>query len=177
MMRAMTSAPEPAPAPMFSQEQAPPPPKKRSTLKIVLIIVAACVAAIIVLIVALVLFVSGSTKDAQKVSDQLVTAVQTNDAAGAYALTGASFRAATKQADLDALVKRLSTLVTKDKVSPNGKSINASTDSGKIAVFVYTMKGTSGKPVYFKTQIRDEDGGWRVMNFRSSETPLKTDVE
>jgi uncharacterized membrane protein YvbJ len=173
MMRGMTSAPEPAPAPMFSE----PPPKKRSALKIILIIVAAGIVGIVVLILALVLFVNGSTKDAQKVSDQLVTAVQTGDTAQAYALTGPSFRAATKQADLDELVKRLSTLVTKEKVSPSGKSINASTDSGKIAVFTYVMKGTSGKPVYFKTQIRDEDGDWRVMNFRSSETALTTEVE
>jgi uncharacterized membrane protein YvbJ len=171
----MTSAPEPAPAPIFSQQQAPPPRRKRSTLKIVLIIVAAVVAAIVVLIVALVLLVNGSTKDAQKVSDQLVTAVQTGDGAKAYALTSPTFRAATKQADLDALVKQLSTLVTKDKVSPSGKAINASTENGKIAVFVYKMKGTSGKPVYFKTQIRDEDG-WKVMNFRSSESALTTEV-
>ena len=145
-------------------------------MKIILIVVAAVIALIVVLIVALVLLVNGSTKDAQKVSDQLVTAVQTGDTAKAYALTGPTFRAATKQADLDELVKRLSTLVTKDKVSPSGKAINASTENGKIAVFTYTMKGTSGKPVYFKTQIRDEDG-WQVMNFRSSESTLTTEVE
>ena len=52
-----------------------------------------------------------------------------------------------------------------------------STENGKIAVFVYDMKGTNGGPVYFKTQIRDEDGSWQVMNFRSSESPLTTDVE
>jgi uncharacterized membrane protein YvbJ len=172
----MTSAPEPAPAPMSFQQESPPPRKKRSALKIILIVVAAVIALIVVLIVALVLFVNGSTKDAQKVSDQLVTAVQTGDTAKAYALTGPTFRAATKEADLDALVQRLSTLVTKNKVSPSGKAINASTENGKIAVFVYTMKGTSGKPVYFTAQIRDEDG-WKVMNFRSSESKLTTEVE
>jgi uncharacterized membrane protein YvbJ len=172
----MTSAPEPAPAPMPFQQESPPPRKKRSALKIVLIVVAAAIALIVVLIVGLVLFVNGSTKDAQKVSDQLVTAVQTGDTAKAYALTSPTFRAATKEADLDALVKQLSTLVTKDKVSPSGKAINASTENGKIAVFTYTMKGTSGKPVYFKTQIRDEDG-WKVMSFRSSESKLTTEVE
>jgi uncharacterized membrane protein YvbJ len=172
----MTSAPEPAPAPMPFPQESPPPRKKRSALKIILIIVAAVIALIVVLIVALALFVNSSTKDAQKVSDQLVTAVQSGDTATAYSLTSPTFRAATKQADLDELVKRLSTLVTKDKVSPSGKSINASSDSGKIAVFIYTLKGTNGKPVYFKTQIRDEDG-WKVMNFRSSETALTTEVE
>jgi len=79
--------------------------------------------------------------------------------------------------ELTELVKGLSTLVTKDKTSPKSKSINVSTDNGKIAVFVYTMDGTSGKPVYFKTQIRDEDGTWQVMSFRSSESQLTTDIE
>ena len=74
-------------------------------------------------------------------------------------------------------MSRLSTLVTKDKRSPDGKAISASTESGKIAVFTYTMKGTGGSPVYFKTQIRKEDGRWQVMSFRSSEKKLSTDVE
>ena len=79
--------------------------------------------------------------------------------------------------ELTELVKGLSTLVTEDKTSPKSKSINVSTDNGKIAVFVYTMDGTGGKPVYFKTQIRDEDGTWQVMSFRSSESQLTTDIE
>jgi hypothetical protein len=172
----MTSAPEPAPAPMPFEQQSPPERKKRSALKIILIVVAAAIALIVVLIVALVLFVNGSTKDAQKVSDQLVTAIQTGDTETAFTLTSPTFRAATKPSDFDELIKRLSTLVIKDKVSPSGKSINTSTDNGKIAVFTYTMTGTNGKPVYFKTQIRDEDG-WKVMSFRSSATPLTTEVE
>jgi len=148
-----------------------------STLKIVLIVVGSAVALGVAVIVGLVLLVSNSTGDAQKVSDQLVTAVQNGDGKAAYVLTGPSFRKATTEAQLSELVTRLSSLVTKDKVSPKGKAINASTNNGKIAVFTYTMKGTSGSPIYFKTQIRDEDGRWQVMNFRSSETELGTDVE
>lgn len=173
---AMTAAPEPAPASPFVLSP-PAPPKKRRTGRIILIVVVSVIALIVLLFGALFLFVSESTKDAQKVSDQLVTAVQAGDGKAAYALTGPAFRKATTEAQLSELVTRLSSLVTKDTVSPSGKSINASTESGKIAVFTYTMKGTSGKPVYFKTQIRDEDGGWQVMNFQSSETALTTDVE
>ena len=170
----MTTAPEPAPAPMYTQ---PPAPPKRRWGRIIAIVVAAVVALIIVFVVAVVFLVNESTEDAQKVSDQLVTAVQTGDGAAAYALTGPAFREATTEAQVNELVQRLSTLVTKDKTSPSGKAISASTENGKIAVFLYTMKGTSGSPVYFKTQIRDEDGRWQVMNFRSSETELTTDVE
>jgi hypothetical protein len=170
----MTTAPEPAP--VFPQPSAPTPPKRRWG-RIILIVAASVIALIVALIVGLVLLVNTTTKDAQKVSDQLVTAIQAGDGAKAYALTSPSFQAATTQAQLDELAQRLSKLVTREAHSPDGKSINASTDTGKIAVFTYTMKGTSGKPVYFKTQIRDEDGGWRVLSFQSSEKKLTTDVE
>ncbi len=155
----------------------PPARPKRRRGKIILIVIAAVIALIIVGGLGIFLLVNESTKDAQKVSDQLVTAVQTGDGAAAYALTGPSFRAATTEAQLTELVKNLSTLVTKEKSSTNSKAISVSTDNGKIAVFLYTMKGTGGAPVYFKTQIREEEGRWQVMSFRSSESKLTTDIE
>jgi len=171
----MTSAPEPA-SPFQFQHPAPPP-KKRSTTKIVLLVIGVLLVLMVLLIGGCVLLVNGSTKDAQKVSDQLVTAIQQGDGAKVYALSGPSFRKVATEAQVDELAKRLSQLVTQDKVSPNGKSINASTDNGKIAVFTYTLKGKGRGPVYIKTQIRDEDGGWKVLSFRSAETKLNTDVE
>jgi hypothetical protein len=170
----MSLAPEPAPAPPYS----PPPARpKRRKGRLVLIVIAVLIAMIVVIGGGLFLLVNETTKDAQKVSDQLVTAVQKGDGAAAYALTGPSFRDATSESDMTDVVEKLSTLVTRDKRSPSGKAINASTEDGKIAVFVYKMEGANGSPVYFKTQIRDEDGRWQVMNFRSSETELGTDVE
>jgi len=169
----MSTAPEPGPPPAY----APPPPKKRRTGRIILIVVAAVIVLGIALIGGLVLLVNNSTADAQKVSDQLVSAVQAGDGKAAYALTGPSFREATTEAQLTELVTQLSKLVKQGERSPDAKAINASTNNGKIAVFTYTMDGTGGSPVYFKTQIRDEQGRWQVMNFRSSETKLGTDVE
>ena len=169
----MTTAPEPAPAPEF---MAPPARPKRRRRKIILIVIAAG-SVIIVGGLAIFLLVNQSTKDAQKVSDQLVTAVQNGDGGAAYALTGPSFRAVTTEAQLGELVKNLSALVTPEKRSPNSKAISVSTDNGKIAVFLYTMKGTKADPVYFKTQIREEGDRWVVMSFRSSESKLTTDIE
>ena len=60
--------------------------------------IAAVIALIVVLGVGIFLLVNESTEDAQKVSDQLVTAVQSGDGAAAYALTGPAFRAATTEA-------------------------------------------------------------------------------
>jgi hypothetical protein len=157
--------------------QPPPAPKKRSVGKIIAIVAGAVVLTVVLFVVGLVLLVNESTGDAQKVSDEFVAAVQANDGPRAYALTGAAFREATTEEQLSELVGRISALVTKDEVSPSGKAINASTSSGKIAVFTYTIKGNNRADLYFKTQVRDEDDGWKVFNFRSSETELDTDVE
>ena len=171
----MTSAPEPAPAPMYQQ---PPPAKKKGwgAGKIILLVVAIVIALVILIGGGLFLLVNESTKDAQKVSDDLVTAVQAGDGAKVWSLAGPAFRDVTTEAEVNELVQRLSQLVTKDKASPDGKAINASTDSGNVAVFTYTLKGKGRGPVYFKTQIRDEDG-WKVLSFRSAETKLDTTVE
>jgi hypothetical protein len=170
----MTTAPEPAPS--FQFQQPPPPPRKSNTTKIVLIVLGSFLVLIALLIGGCFLLVNSSTKDAQKVSDQLVTAVQQGDGDKVWALSGPSFRKVATQAQVNELVKRLAQLVTTDKVSPDGKSINASTDTGKVAVFTYKLKGKGRGPVYLKTQIRDEDG-WKVLSFKSSETKLDTDVE
>jgi flagellar basal body-associated protein FliL len=169
----MTISPEPAPAPAFME----PPARPKRRRKIIVIVIAAVIALIVAGGLGIYLVVDQSTKDAQKVSDQLVAAVQEGDGPAAYALTGPSFRAATTEAQLSELVKNLSTVVTRDTSSAKQKAISVSTDNGKIAVFVYTMKGTGGGPIYFKTQIREEDGRWQVMSFRSSESKLSADIE
>lgn len=129
------TAPEPAPAPPY--EQMPPPPQqpKRRTGRIILIVLVAMFVGLVLLIGGCFLLVNESTKDAQKVSDEFVTAVQAGDTAKAYSLTGPSFREATSEADTAEFVKSISALVSKDAVSPDGKSINTSTDNGRIAVF------------------------------------------
>jgi hypothetical protein len=104
----------------------------------------------------------------------LSTLVQTGDGAEAYALTSPAFSASTTEAQSPSLRSRLSGLVTRETRSPDGKSINASTDTGKIAIFTYTMKGVRGDTVDFKIQVRDEDGGWQVLSFQSSEKKLNT---
>ncbi len=175
----MSTTPDPGPAPQFQfpppQEQ--PPRPKRRVGRIIAIVVGVMVLSLVVLIGGLFLLVNESTEDAQVVSDEFVTAVQNNDGAKAYSLTSPAFREATTEAQLSELLGTISPLVTKDAVSPSGKAISTSTDSGTIAVFTYTLQGNGRGNVYFKTQIRDEDDGWKVFNFRSSETELDTDVE
>lgn len=168
----MTISPQPPPAPVFVQ----PAKRPKRARKLLLIAIAALIALAAIVGLGIYLVVDQTTEEAQKVSDQLVAAVQRGDGAAAYALTGPSFRSATTERQLSDLVKNLSTLVTQ-KRSVKEKSINVSTGSGKIAVFVYTMNATGGGSIYFKTQIRKEDGRWQVMSFRSSRSELGADVE
>ena len=166
------------PAPTFPPPHPPAaPPKQRRWGRIILIVGAAVVALIVALVVGLLAFVNSATKDAQKVSDQLVTAIQTGDGAKAYALAGADFREITTEKEVAELATGLSQLVTREKASPDGKAISASTDRGKVAVFTYTLEGTSGQPVYFKAQVHEQDGRWRVLSFKSSDKKLAAEVE
>ena len=164
------------PAPSFSVTP-PPAPTKRRWGRIVLIVGGAVIALIAAFVVALVMFVNAATKDAEKVSAQLVTAIQTNDGAKAYALGGADFRAIAPEAEVKEVVGFIAPLVERGKVSPDGKAIHASTDRGKVAVFTYTLKGTSGKPVYLKTQIQEKDGRWQVLSFKTADDAFDTGVE
>lgn len=176
----MTSAFEPAPeGPMYPPPPPPPEqPKQRSAVKIILLVVGVLFVLMALLIGGCFLLVNESTKDAQVVSDDLVAAIQTGDGAKAWSLAGPTFRGVTNEEELTQLVKQLAPLVAKDKVSPKKKFISASTDTGKVAVFVYEMKPASGDgEIWFKTQIRDENGKWQVLSFRSAESELNTDVE
>ena len=152
----------------------PAPPTKRRVGKIIAIVAASVLAGIVV---ALVLLVNAATEDAEKVSAELVTAIQSNDGAKAYALGGADFRAIAPEAEVKEVVGFIAPLVERGEVSPDGKAIHASTDRGKVAVFTYTLKGTSGKPVYLKTQIQEKDGRWQVLSFKTADDAFSTDVE
>ncbi len=123
-----------------------------------------------------VVFVNEATEDAQRVADRFVAAVDRGDGAAAYALTAPAFREATTEAQLSGLVDQLAPLAD-GGAKVTGKSINAGTDSGKIAVLVYGLRATGGGSLSFKVQLREEDDRWQVMNFRSSRSSLSTDVE
>ena len=168
----MSVATEPATTPV----PAAPAPRRRSRGRVIAMVVAGLLALGAVVVAGAVVFVNEATQDAQKVSDRFVRAVDAGDGAAAYALTDPAFREATSEAQLSGLVDQLAPLADGGgKVT--GKSINASTDSGKIAVLVYTLRAAGGGSLSFKVQLREQDDRWQVMNFRSSRSSLGTDVE
>lgn len=155
----------------------PPVVRTRRRGRTIAIVVAGLLALAAVVGAGAVLLVNETTKDAQEVSDRFVRAVQRGDGAAAYALTDPAFREASSQQQLSALVDQLQPLVTTARPSVTGKSIHASTGAGTIAVITYRVPAAGDGSLYFKAQVRDEDGRWGIMNFRSSRAPLEADVE
>src|SRR5262245_50787185 len=153
-------------APTFAPP--PAPPKKRRWGLIIAAAVAGAVVLFVAFIVGVFLLVNNSTADAQKVSDQFAVALQHGDGAKAYALGGPSLRAAATQEQINELAHDMATIATKAKVSPNAKAISASTENGKIAVFTYKLRSYQATPIYWKIEVKQEDGGWKIFNFRSS---------
>ncbi len=153
------------------------PPGKRSVGKIIAVVAAAVVAVVVALIVGIVLLVDNSTGDAQRVSDQFVAALQRGDGAAAYKLTGPSLRAEADESKISELAHTMATLVGKQKRSPSAKAISANSERGQVAVFMYTMRAYADMELFWKVQVRDEDGAWKVMAFRTATEPLGTDVE
>ena len=168
----MSVATEPASTPVTVA----PAPRRRSRGRVIAMVVAGLLALGAIAVAGAVVFVNEATEDARQVADRFVRAVDRGDGAAAYALTDPAFREATTEAQLSGLVDQLAPLADGGgKVT--GKSINASTDSGKIAVLVYTLPAAGGGSLSFKVQLREEDDRWQVMNFRSSRSSLGTDVE
>ncbi len=168
----MSVATEPATTPV----PAAPAPRRRSKGRVIAMVVAGLLALAAIVVAGAVVFVNESTKDAQQVADRFVRAVDRGDGAAAYALAAPAFREVTTEAQLTGLVDQLAPLAD-GGAKVTGKSINAGTDSGKIAVLVYGLRATGGGSLSFKVQLREEDDRWQVMNFRSSRSSLSTDVE
>jgi pyruvate dehydrogenase E2 component (dihydrolipoamide acetyltransferase) len=177
------AAPVAAPVPVATPI-APPTPavgpvvptKKSSTLKIIGIVVGALMLVIIIFIVLVTVLVGSTTAAPQKQSNLFIADLQAKDATSAYPLTTSSFQAATSQEQLQSIFDQVGpVLAGTPKVT--SKEISTSTSTGKVAVFVYTIKDSSGKTYYAKTILKQDGSDWKVINFRSSATPLDTTVE
>ncbi|MFZ1459092.1 MAG: hypothetical protein WAT17_04400 [Candidatus Saccharimonadales bacterium] len=151
-----------------------PSTKKRipKWLKIIGIVVAVFVVFILVVTIITV----AATSAAQKVSDEFVNDLQASNTSAAYGLTAKRFQASTTEIQLDDVVQQIApTLQGEETVT--GRAIESSSGSAQTAVLVYTIKTPASSTAYIKVELQKDDDNWRVINFRSSETPLDTEVE
>jgi predicted PurR-regulated permease PerM len=138
-------------------------------------IVGVIIAVIIVAIIAIVIVVSTATAAPQKVSDQFVAAIQSHNTNAAYALTSDRFQRSTPQQDLDSLLTKVSPAL-QGQETITGRSIGASTVTVQTAVFVYTIKTSTGN-AYIKTELQKSGDVWQIINFKVDSNPLNTTIE
>ena len=174
------SAPQsPAVPPILAQSQLPPqpmptayqtaPPAKSKRIPTWVKVIGIVIVLFILLIVAVVVIVNQATAAAVKVSNEFVADVQTNNDAGAYALTAPGFQKADSQAQLTKIIGGVY-LALQGKATVTGKTIAKVTGQPDQAVIVYSIKTSSGIK-YIQTVIQDNKT-WQVLSFRSSNTPL-----
>ncbi|MEO8104903.1 MAG: hypothetical protein ABI602_01025 [Candidatus Saccharibacteria bacterium] len=160
-----------APAPTAYAPAAPAKKHIPTWLKVVGVIAGLFV---VILVFAAVTAIS-ATKAPQKVSDQFVNDVQSDNASGAFALTSDSFQKATDQQQLDNLIKQAGpALQGEEKVV--GRAIHKTTGIPETAVLVYTVKTTNGTK-YIKTELQKSGDVWQIVNFKSSSKSLDTTLE
>lgn len=182
----MPAQPDPSVAPELQPVQPQPvspapsapgvatPPKKHF-LKWILIVGGIVVAAIIALVITIFFVTIAATKAPQKVSDQVVNAIQAGNTSAVYNLTSDSFKRVTTEDRLNGIVEQISpALQGEEKVT--GRAIEKVSGNPPTAVIVYTIDTSKGK-AYMKVELQKSDDVWQVINFRSSEKPLKTEVE
>ena len=120
-------------------------------------------------LVTLFFIVGQATKNASKVSDKLVADIQSNNETAAYVLTSPNFKQASSQADLTALMNRISPLL-QGKAKVIGRSINKASGQPNQAIIVYSVATKAGTK-YIRIVLQDNHP-WQVYNFRSSDTLL-----
>jgi predicted PurR-regulated permease PerM len=133
---------------------------------------------IAVIIVILVLFflsvfllANQATKNAVKVSNQLVSDIQTNDTTAAYTLTAPDFQKATSQDQMSQILAGISPAL-QGTVKVTGKAIRKVSGQPNQATIIYTIQ-TNGDTKYIRVVLQGNNP-WQVLNFRSSDTPLDT---
>lgn len=180
----------PAPQPTAPQTPVTPPPASQTPIapapqtpvdmakkaapkiaKIGLIAFGVFMVVMAIFIFVVVKFTNNATSDAVAVSDQMVNSIQADDANTAYSLASTTFKDSSSEADTEKLISGLSPLLQgEEKIT--GKKIQTS-DGKTYSAIVYSIDDK----VYVRVVLEKEGSDWKVLNFRSSDTPLEAIVE
>ena len=137
-------------------------PKNKKLLKIIGIIVGS----IIILVSAVIIFTIISTSSPSKISDQFVSAFQSNNPTLAHNLMTADAKAETDIEDLTSLFEQASIILTG---KPNLKSNEISTEinKNKTAVISYEILANDNITKYNITfNMQENNNKWEVLNFK-----------
>jgi hypothetical protein len=157
---AETATPEPAKI----EQKAAKKPKNDKFWKRIAILVGFAIVGIFVIIM---LFAQSVTGAAKKVSDQLVSDIQNNNAVAAYSLFSPEAKQTVSEADFKTIVDAISPILTGEPNLVN-KEVSAKSGEDTTGKVVYTIKGTDGITYNFEVNLVKQDDIWLVQNFDSS---------
>lgn len=138
-------------------------PKQKWSLKKKLTVI---VGSFIGVLIVLVIIVSAATSAPVKVSNDLVTDIQTKNSVAAYSLFSSAAKQVVSQEKLTAAVDQIGPILS-GKPDMKSKEVKGETGSAASAKVVYDIKGTDGITYKFTVNLVKDNGDWKVLNFDS----------
>lgn len=122
----------------------------------------------VIVAVAAVVIANLATNPSAKTSDDFLNSIQSGDSDTAYALLSAGAKTTITSDEFAQVVKQIGpTLNTKEATI--SKSVSAETGTQSSAQVVYEIKGTDGVTYSFTTNLVQENGKWKILNFDSKQ--------
>jgi hypothetical protein len=139
-------------------------PKQKWSLKKKLAVIGG---AFVGIIIVLVIIVNAATSAPVKVSNDLVTDIQSKNSAAAYALFSSQAKSVVSQEQLTTAVDQIGPILT-GKPDMKSKAIKGETGSAATAKIVYDIKGSDNITYTFTVNLVKENDSWKVLNFDSA---------
>ena len=122
---------------------------------------------IVVTIIALVLIVNVATSALVKVSNALISDIQSKNASAGYSLLSSGAKGVVSADQFKQVVDQIGPIL---KGTPKmiSKEVKGQTGSAASASVVYEIKGNDGATYRLTINLTKENGEWKVLNFDST---------
>jgi len=137
--------------------------RERWSLKKLILAIAGSV---FVFIVLLIVIINVSTSAPVKVSDELLSNIQSNKPTAAYSLLSTESKNTVSQDDLKAVIEQISPILS-GAPKLQSKEINAESSKSNSAKVIYKIDGSDGNTYNFTVNLTSENNDWKVLNFKS----------
>jgi hypothetical protein len=117
-------------------------------------------------IIVLVILVNMATSAPVKVSNDLITDVQTKNSAAAYVLFSSQAKSVVTEAQLTAAINQIGPILS-GKPDMKSKEVKGETGSAASAKVIYDIKGSDGITYTITVNLVKDNGSWKVLNFDS----------
>lgn len=137
--------------------------KQKNWKKIILVIIAV----IVVLFVILMLAVVSATNAPKKISDELVSDIQTKNSDAVYNLFSTQAKTAVNRIDIKTAVDQIGPILS-GKPKTISKEIKGETGSAASAKVVYDIHGSDGLTYRLTVNLVKDGSDWKILNFESA---------